>query len=123
MLIKKYLVTLIFLSLGLVYAIFVDVLLGQPWYTFWKNFNYGMVTLTQKLTLATLIIFMIVPDLHRKFMSKRSSHAHADHSSDFNSNTGSNSDSGHLPDSEPRSDPAFLSETYKQSRQETGSKE
>lgn len=115
MLIKKYLVTLLFLLLGLVYAIIVDVLLGQPWDTFLRNFNYGMVTLTQKLTLAVLLIFIIAPDIHFKLKNKRGGHARND--------AGSNWDSGCSPDADPRSDPAFLSETYIQSRQDTGSME
>lgn len=122
MLIKKYLVTVLFLLLGLVYAIFMDVLLGQPWDTFLKNFNLGTVGITPKLTLAALIMFLVVPDLYRIFMNKEKRNASIDPTSGLVTGADFNSDSLRVPSSDPSSDPAFLHDTYEQSRPGTESK-
>ncbi len=129
MLLKKYLVVFLFFSLGLGYSIFTDVLLGQPWDTVLKNFDYAMVTLTQKIAVLALVLSLVVPDLYHAFKTKKekkSAH-NADSDSGSDSRSGSGSDVGSRTAGNPNasSDPApgSSSGSYGQSRPTAGTRE
>ncbi|RCX19190.1 hypothetical protein DFP94_105207 [Fontibacillus phaseoli] len=131
MLLKKYFVVFLFLLLSLGYSILTDVLVGQPWDTVLKNFNYAMVTTTQKITVCGLALSLVVPDLYHAFKTKKekksahNSGSGSDSDSDSDSGYGSGSSSGTDANSNASSDPAPgpSSGSYGQSRPTAGTRE
>ncbi len=96
MLIKKYVITILFTLLCAAFSMWVDVRAGLPWNTLFINMSHFFFTGAEQWAARILLLFLVVPDLFRALFTQKKRSAGSSTSTTADASTASRAASGNF---------------------------